>query len=241
MEERGEETRQVSFRDILADLRKPYVRHEFRTSWAIALFYRMPSPPFVWVLLRLGFGPMGVTALGFVLALTMPLQAAVLPLGLAAWALFISGVLFQILDCADGMMARLLGKASILGADLDYMSDMVQHGLFYTALGLLADRTLGTGFGWTALALAAAFVRLLARLVREQVALRVPEAGGDEPLRLKDLPIAFVAGLSGLIPFMALSGGYLGHMVAALLVYALLDVADAFLPMTKPPYRGDAE
>ncbi len=241
MDKSGDQSGQVSFKDILADLRKPYVRHEFRTSWAIALLYRMTSPPFVWLLLRLGFGPMGVTALGFALALTMPVQAAFLPLGIAGWALFISGALFQILDCADGMMARLLRKASLLGADLDYLSDMVQHGLFYTALGILADRTLGTGFAWTALALAAAFIRLLARLVREQVAQRVPDTAGDQPLRLADLPVAFVAGLTGLIPFMALAGGSLGYMVIALLVYALLDVADAFLPMTKPPYRGEAE
>ena len=231
-------TGQVSFRTILQDLRKPYVRHEFRTSWAIALLYRMTSPPFVWLLLRLGLGPMAVTAMGFVLALSMPLQAQFLPLGIAGWVLFASGALFQILDCADGMMARLSGKTSVLGADLDYLSDMVQHGLFYGALGLLADRTLGTGGGWTALALAAAFIRLFARLVREQVALRVPEAGEAGPLRLVDLPVAFVAGLTGLIPFMALSGPYLGHMVVALVLYALLDVADAALPMTKPPYRG---
>lgn len=231
------EPRQVSFKTILKDLQGPHVRDEFRTSWAIALLYRMTSPPFVWVLLRLGLGPMVVTGLGFLLALSMPAQAYFLPIEIAGWALFISGVLFQILDCADGMMARLTGRTSLLGADLDYLSDMVQHGLFYTSLGLLADRTLGTGFGWTALALVAAFLRLLARLVREQVGQRV-EKGEPGPIRLVDLPVIFFEGLTGLIPFMALAGDSLGAMVVALLIYSLLDIGDALVPMTKPPYRG---
>ncbi len=228
----------VSFRAILQELRGPHVREEFRNSWAIALLYRMPSPPFVWVLLRLGLGPMAVTAMGFVLALTMPLQAWFLPLGIAAWALFISGVAFQILDCADGMMARLTGRSSLLGADLDYMTDMVQNGLFYTSLGLLADRMAGTGFAWTALALVAAFVRVLARLVREQIAKRVPGWDAPGPLGLADLPVAFVVGLTGLIPFMALAGEHLGAMVIVLVVYSTLDLIDAGLPFLKPPYRG---
>ena len=233
------EPQPVSFKAILQDLRGPHVREEFRTSWAIALLYRMTSPPFVWLLLRAGFGPMGVTALGFALALSMPAQAYFLPLEVAGWVLFASGALFQILDCADGMMARITGRTSLLGADLDYLSDMVQHGLFYTSLGLLADRTLGTGFGWTALALTAAFLRLLARLVREQVSRRVEKAAPG-PVRIVDLPVIFVEGLTGLIPFMALAGASLGIMVVALVVYSLLDIGDAFMPMTKPPYRGDA-
>lgn len=231
-------SRQVSFGAILKELRGPHVREEFRNSWAIALLYRMTSPPFVWVLLRLGLGPMAVTAMGFVLALTMPIQAWFLPLGIAGAVLCASGVLFQILDCADGMMARLTGKSSLLGADLDYMTDMVQNGLFYTSLGLLADRMAGTGFAWTALALVAAFLRVLARLVREQIAKRVP--GWDEPgpLGLTDLPVAFVVGLTGLIPFMALAGEHLGAMVIVLVVYSTLDLIDAGLPFLKPPYRG---
>ena len=231
--------KQVSFRNIFQDLRGAHVREEFRTSWAVALLYRMTSPPFVWVFLRLGLGPMAVTALGFMVALSMPMQAWFLPLGGAGLALCLSGVAFQIMDCADGTMARLTGRTSLLGADLDYMSDMVQHGLFYAALGLLADRSLGGGFGWTALALGAAALRLLARLGREQIAKRVPGWDAPGPLTLRDMPVAFVAGLTGLIPFMALAGGYLGHMVVVLMIYALLDVVDAILPMTKPPYRGD--
>ena len=236
--EQASEGKQVSFRAILGELRGPHVRDEFRNSWAIALLYRMTSPPFVWVLLRVGLGPMPVTVMGFLLALTMPLQAWFLPLGMAGVVLCASGILFQILDCADGMMARLTGKSSLLGADLDYMTDMVQNGLFYTSLGLLADRVAGTGFAWTALAIGAAFLRVLARLVREQIAKRVP--GWDEPgpLRLADLPVAFVTGLTGLIPFMALAGEYLGAMVVVLVVYSALDIVDAGLPFLKPPYRG---
>ncbi|GAA6164481.1 hypothetical protein NBRC116590_21850 [Pelagimonas sp. KU-00592-HH] len=226
----------LSFKDILRDLRGPHVIDEFRTSWAIALLYRMTSPPFVWICARLGLTPMAVTALGFLLALSMPLQAMFLPVPVAVWALFISGALFQILDCVDGTLARLTGRTSLIGADLDYLSDMHQHAMFYGSLGLLADRLLGTGFFWTTLGLVAVVARLLARLVREQVSSR-QEAGEPSPWSWKELPVAFVAGLSGLIPFGALAGPWMGHVIVALIIYGLLDIVDAMAPMRRPPYR----
>jgi len=176
---------------------------------------------------------MTVTLAGLALALSMPAQALVLPLGLAVWAVAISGLVFQVLDCVDGTLARLRGVTSRRGGDADFLVDMAQWGLLYLAIGLLADRTLDADWQWTALAGMAAWGRLMARVIRD----RLPDVPGGETaaLRLADYPVAFLAGISGLIPFLALSGSWLGIAVLALLIYSLLDIIEAALPLTRGP------
>ena len=72
-------------------------------------------------MLKLGLSPNQVTALAFVLGLG---SGALLYAGLAWWAaaaLWLSGLL----DAVDGEMARRSGKSSMLGAQLDIVSDRV--------------------------------------------------------------------------------------------------------------------
>ncbi len=218
----------VTFARVAADLKGARYREEWRSSWAIALLYRVPGLPLVWLLARTPVTPMGLTLAALLLALALPGLAWGLPLGAAAVAVAAGGALFQVLDCADGTLARVTGRSSRGGGDADFLVDMAQWGLLYIAIGLLADRTLGTGGGWTALAAAAAWGRLLARVISDR--LKGFGGGGSRPLRPLDYLPAFVAGLSGLIPFLALSGPWLGWAVLALVVYSLLDIGDALGP-----------
>lgn len=206
-------------------------QQEMRTSWSTALLGRCPSVPVTWLCLRAGLAPMTVTLAGLGLALTMPIQALVLPLSGAVWAVAISGILFQVLDCVDGSLARLTQTSSGRGGDVDFLVDMAQWGLLYMSIGILADRVLNEFWFWTASAGLAAWGRLLARVIRD----RLSRATGERPrpLRMADYPGAFVAGLSGLIPFAALSGPWLGVTVTALLIYALADIVEAALPLTR--------
>ena len=227
-----------SFRDIIGDLNNPKVKHERRTDWAIAYLYRVPSTVFTWMFLRTGLSPVQISALGLVVSLAMPIVALWFPLWMAVWVICLCGVLFQILDCCDGTVARITGRTSILGADLDYFFGMIHYLCLYPSIGLLADRTFDTGLYWTVIATVAVAIRLLARLIRDQVALRkAPSEPG--PAKLSNLPVAFLAGLSGLIPFVALTGALLGVGVIALLIYAILDVVDGALPLRDAPYRSD--
>jgi hypothetical protein len=52
-------------------------------------------------------------------------------------------------------------------------------------------------------------------------------------LRLAQYPSAFIAGISGLIPLLALTGPWMGTAVCALVVYSLLDVAEALVPLVR--------
>lgn len=233
--------RNISLGQAAADLAGPKVQAEWRSSWSTAL-YRWPAVPVVWVSARLGISPLTISLIGLLLAVSMPLQALMLPIEMAVWAVALSGASFQILDCADGTLARVTGRASKVGGDVDFLIDMAQWGLLYTALGILADTMLGGGWGYTALTAIAAWGRLLARVIRDTLSPGTePQESG--PLRIIDFPVVFVTGISGLIPFLALSGAWLGWGVIALLAYSLLDIGDALLPIGRAlrgePVSGD--
>ena len=229
--------RNLPFHAFAQDMRTDHVRDELRTDWSMVVLYRWPGVALAWLLARAGIGPVGATAIGFVLALTLPIQAMWLPMAWATWAVALTAALFQALDCADGTLARTTGRSSVLGADLDYFAGMAQWPLLYSAIGLLADRTFETGFAWTALGAGAGAARLLARLVREQVAVRSAQAAGDSrPMGLLQMPAVFLAGISGLIPFLALFGDWLGVAVWCLMVYSLLDIGEGLLPLLRRDY-----
>lgn len=227
---------QLSLRTVFSDLKNEHIFEEWRGEWAIALMFRVPSQFLAWLFLKLGLTPLHVTAMGFLIALSVPVFTVWLPLHIAIWAIVGLGALFQMFDCADGTMARVSGQSSVLGADMDYLVDMFYYGCLYVSVGLIADRTLDTGTFWALLGAVAVSGRYLARLVREQIKKRIGE-GKPGPFKLSDLPGSFMAGLSGLIPFGALAGSHTSWVIIALLVYSAMDIVDAFLPMRKPPYR----
>lgn len=229
----------LTFRTLWRSYRRERFRSELVSDWAVAVLYRLPS---LWLVARLaptGISPTAVTLAAFPLALAMPLAALLLPLGFAALATVLLAVAFQILDCVDGGLARATGRSSSKGAALDFVIDMAQWGLFYTSIGIVADRMAGTGEGtglfWTVVAVAAAWLRLYARVVRDArpasvapgtaAPLGQPAQGGFVVLAER-----MVAGMSGALPIflgIAALAGVLPAMVIFVLVYALLDVADA--------------
>lgn len=222
----------VSLGHFAKELKSDALRDEFRTGWSIALLYRAPGVVAAWVAARLGLTPLVVSMLAFGVALLMPVIALWLPLTVAPMLLMLAGVAFQVLDCADGTLARGTNTTSVRGGDLDFLIDMAQWGLLYLAIGILADRLLGSGWGWATLGMMAGWGRLLARVIRDRLDDGIKHA--VKALRPVDYPVVFIEGLSGLIPFLALSGQWLGTAVIALMIYSLIDIIDAALPLTKP-------
>jgi len=222
----------LSLGHFAKELKSDGFRNEFRTGWSIALLYRAPGVVAAWGAAHLGLTPFVVSLLAFVAALLMPFIALWLPITLAPMCLMLAGVAFQILDCADGTLARGTNTVTERGGDLDFLIDMAQWGLLYFAMGLLADRVLGGGWGWTALGAVAGWGRLLARVIRDRLDDGIKRA--PKALRPVDYPVAFISGILGLIPFLALSDQWLGVAVIALVVYSVLDIIDAALPLTKP-------
>lgn len=227
-------TAPLSWPRFQADLHSENAAEEWRGSWAIAMLYRRPGIYVAWWAAHAGIRPATITLSALFLALLMPLQAILFPIGLASIMVCVSGMLFQILDCADGALARATDQPSQRGGDMDFLTDMAQWGLLYAAIGILTDRTLDTGLVWTCLALAAAWCRLMARIVRDR--LNDPSVS-NPPSQTKTSPLSIAAfvlgGISGLLPLLALSGPCLGWAVGFLLVYALSDIAEGLVPIFK--------
>ena len=218
-----------TLQDFAQDLRGPNVAAEWRGSWATALLYRRPGVVLAWILARWQVHPATVTLAAFLLALSLPLQAWLWPFGAAPWLVCLSAMVFQILDCTDGTLARHTGQTSQRGADMDFLVDMAQWALLYLAIGILADRQFDTGYLWTAIAAVAAWSRLMARVTRD--CLDSGDKGAPSTPTLKDYPSLFLGGISGLIPLFALAGSWLHWVVVALLIYALLDIIEGAMPL----------
>ncbi|WP_067218919.1 CDP-alcohol phosphatidyltransferase family protein [Stappia indica] len=228
-----------TFRTLWREYRRERFRSELVSDWAVAVLYRLPS---LWLVARLvptGMSPTAVTLAALPVALAMPLAALLLPPGAAALATVLLAVAFQILDCVDGGLARATGRSSSKGAALDFVIDMAQWGLFYTSIGIVADRMAGTdegtGLFWTVVAVAAAWLRLYARVVRDARPASVAP-GTAAPLGHSAqggfvvLAERALAGMSGALPIffgIAALAGVVPAMVIFVLLYALLDVGDA--------------
>lgn len=221
--------------DIIGDFREHKLWEELRGNWVIVALHRPPSFGLVWLLARAKVSPDAVSWAGGAVALALPLAAGFVIPAFAGLAVFALGFLFHVLDCVDGGLARLTGQASPAGARLDAVIDMAQWGLLYLAIGILADRQLDTGGVWSALALGAAWMRLFARAVRTVALPQATGSGHTPPSTLADLIVAFFAGLSGALPFLALAGGWLHLSVWALLAYSLLDLADTAFAVRASP------
>lgn len=202
-------------------------QEELRGNWVVWVIHRWPSFPLTALCLRLGIGANVVTLVSLALVLMLPVLAVWPQPGAAAWAVAVAGVLIGILDCVDGDLARATGSASARGARLDFVTDMTCWGFLYGAIGLLAD---GGGPGaWTALALAAAWLRLLARLFNDHVGgAATTGAAAWTPGRIA---VAFVSGLSGAIAVLALAAPAHPWVIWLLVLYSLADLADALVRM----------
>jgi phosphatidylglycerophosphate synthase len=214
---------------------RPKFAHELRTEWAIALVYR----PFSFLLTPLfaacGAAPTAVTMLGLACALLLPWLAT--SGGASAWVCVGAlGVVFCILDCVDGDLARVTGRTSRLGAYADFITDIVYRIALYASIGLIVDRSpiaeslvpIVEGAG-LAVGLACALFAVVARACRLYV-----EADGSSasPARgTRDtgasVAIAFLSGIDHLLPIGVLAFGAAGRLdwlLAYLFVYSLGDL-----------------
>jgi phosphatidylglycerophosphate synthase len=226
--------RTPSVAEVVAAYR-PKFAHEVRTEWAIALVYR----PFSFLLTPLfaacGASPTAVTMLGLACALSLPWLA--LAGGESAW-MYVGalGVIFCVLDCVDGDLARVTGRASKLGAYADFLTDTIYRIALYASIGLIVERSraagslipMGEGAG-LAVGLACALLAIVARACRLYM-----EADGSSasPARATtdtaaSVAISFLSGIDHLLPIGVLAFGAAGRLdwlLAYLFAYSLGDL-----------------
>lgn len=217
---------------IIRNHRDTKLAEELSTEWAMAVLYRPPALLIAWACQYLPVTPTMITVCGILLLPLMALAAALLTPGVALAVVAGLAMLFMILDCADGTLARITGQTSRLGQYLDTTADLAYRAVFYGAAGYVLARHPEAG-PWLAgaalpLALAAAWLMLFARLCRVYAELRFPPPTPIVESPPPGMGIAgFVSGLDGLFPLLALAA-WLANMPAAFLWWILAyGIADA--------------
>lgn len=163
----------MSTRYTLADVRASYTeekrREEWHGDWMSALLYRPISfwltPP----LLNLKISASQVTSFALLISLALPFIAW--KAGASAHTtVAVLAILFVILDCVDGNIARVTKTASKSGHYLDFLTDLIFRVGLYAAVGILAGRE-ADSLVWMdhqafAFGLLAALIMIVGRLSR---------------------------------------------------------------------------
>lgn len=208
-------------------------RDERHNQWAVYFLLRPLSGPVAARLRERGISADQVTWAGLVLALLLPLFALA-PQMPAALLVAIGAILFLLLDCVDGDLARLSGTASRRGAYLDMMADLVFRCAFYLAIGLLAWRA-GGSIAAPVIGVLSAWAALAARWSRAWLTSEMPgepDAYFDPARTARRKPadylFFFLTGLDQLFPLLLLFAawsGRLSQLVWFIAAYSLLDFA----------------
>ena len=221
----------VSRRTSIAQLAAAYAARrdgEMRGDWACALIYRPVSFVLTPLFVAASVRPMTVTLLGLVCALLLPCIAWAG--GAQAWP-FVGaiGILFCVLDCVDGDVARVTGRTSARGAYADFATDIVYRISLYAAFGIVVDGAASEPrFGALAIALLAAVLAVTARVCRLYGEMHGVSASAGETGKptAGGIAFSFLSGLDRLLAVAILVFGALGllpYLLGYLLVYSCGD------------------
>ncbi|MFC1791558.1 CDP-alcohol phosphatidyltransferase family protein [Gemmatimonadota bacterium] len=231
------------------DVRDAYVRErrmtELEGELPAVLLYRPISHRIAPILLRLGLPPLAVTMVSASIVLTLIPVASVT--GSRAY-LYVAalGLLFHILDCVDGDMARTAGRTSELGRLVDGFVDQCYWISLLASFGILVDRAGGTLAGWgLVLGLVLPILVILHRQTRDNFALGFGEPPLEAvrewpPKTLLDRLRVATAGLENLYIWALVGGGALGILGEVFLGIAIY-VASVFLVAIGAVFRKAAQ
>ena len=230
-------------------------------GYVLMMLVRPFAPALAWVALRMGLTPRQVTCLGLLLtAVIIALAAAGGDAGRRTALLLI--IVWELLDVADGTMARATGRRDNFGGFLDYAAGIVLVAFLPLALGIglatapdgsLARAAEALGWTWGATPLAPLIagacmsaIALFVRLVNRVLYLRFGDSysNWEEPRKsAADLTIRnleTIGGVQGLVLMAAAFAGLLEFALVAYMGFYLLLLA-AFAVSTYRAYHGREE
>ena len=219
----------VRFSAIVADYRSQKLEEELWTDWGSLVFYRLPAFVLVWAMVPLGATANQLTLAGLLL---IPLIAA------AAWfltpehAMPVVTVLalgFNVLDCADGPLARATGRSSLSGRYMDFAADILYRNVAYASYGLIADRIWpGASFPWLGVGLCCGILATYTRVNRLYAEKLFPKTQTPGPARRSafDVVFSFLSGIDTLLPLLAVAAWASGLLWAAMAWFLLYTLAD---------------
>lgn len=191
--------------------------------------YLLYRPLSFWLtvpLLRLGVRAGFITGASAVIAVSLPLIAAIEPEG-GFLAIGLLALVFHVFDCVDGNLARSRGTSSASGALFDALVDQAFWCALFSALGMLVAHTRHALAPYAMmLSLGCALLVLAGRRIRDEARLlsgeRV-ELSTRRPERVSPLSWAIIvlAGLENLYALAILVCGFYGLLPELLLAIAV--------------------
>jgi|GEM_PF-2268392 len=224
-----------AFKALVSDYLQVLARQELAGMWAVVVFFRLPGFAVARIAIALGIPATCLTLLGLISTILIALAAVLLPVSAALWCILVFAVIFQIIDCADGTVARATGTTSLRGRFLDFASDILWRATCLAALGHVADRmSPDTTPSWMAVGLVAGFCATYARLMRCYVDAFAPDdaqAGNLPRYRptLGNLTFSFLSGLDQIIPVIAVAAWTFGWLDVVLIGTVIYHGADVLL------------
>jgi phosphatidylglycerophosphate synthase len=224
-----------SFKALVSDYTHLLALQEVQGMWAVVVFFRLPGFAVARLAISHGISATSLTLLGFAITVLIALAGAFLPVPTALWVIAGLAVAFQILDCADGTVARATGTASLRGLFLDFASDILWRATCLAAIGHVADRlSPGATPFWLAIGLMAGLCATYARLIRcyvDALPTGNVQAGDLRRYRptLGNLAFSFLSGLDQIIPVIALAAWAFGWLEALMVFTVIYHGADVLI------------
>ena len=222
---------------FFADYRANRYDEEILSDWGSALLYRPIGLTLAWLLSATGIPPNAVTAAGALLLPLMVVATALCqPVTALAVVLFLA-IIYLILDCTDGSLARMTGHVSVSGHYWDLVTDLAYRGCLYATVGYIADQISPWSLPvsqMSCMALAA-WLAALARLARQDLDQLTSRGTAEKPARRTAGAFTFYSFLSGLdtlFPILAAAAsaaGLLSLFIAWIVFYSFADVIVALL------------
>lgn len=196
--------------------------------------YRPLAIPSSWFFLRLGFTPNAVTALSGLLCIAAFLLT-IFPSPFCHRVAIGLYLVFAVLDCADGNMARTIGKKTVYGGWVDAAGGYLAYATLLLSMGLsclyragdtIAFPIINFSFAplplheafWVLLASIAATANTLMRLFHQSfknasLSAGIPSQTGGEKRFSEEI------GVTGYLPLLYLAGFETGYLPLVLIAY----------------------
>lgn len=214
------------------------MHEELAGEWAAVALYRWLSFIITPLFLRTSISATGVTLISVLITITLPL-AVFLPFPFTYIFIGVISIVFNILDCVDGNMARMTNSVSDLGQYSDFIADIIHRIFVYITLGLIIDNALIndiSGFQPSVIAGVSCLLAVTGRLSRIYYEYKFVTTG---PLsgkynisgnfkKAENLVFSFISGIDSLLPVFIIIAGYFNKLPFVLLWIFLYSCLDFF-------------
>lgn len=210
-----------SIRDVINSYKSDKMHEELAGEWAAVALYRWLSFVITPLFLKTSLSATGVTFISVLITLTLPL-AVFLPYPSTYIFIGFIGIIFNILDCVDGNMARITHNVTNLGQYSDFIADIIHRVFMYITLGLIIDNAIISSSYFRSFEIAGiscllAVIGRISRIYYESKfvtgeSLPDKHRSSDHLKKAENMVFSFISGIDSLLPVFIIIAGYFNKL-----------------------------